>query len=216
MSSLGWAGAVAVFVVIDIAALTGSDPQLGGVLWLALQAAVWSLLVPLAFASLLTGVVLALGTAWGLFRHYWVLFKLVLTLIATVVLVLYTQTISTVASMAVDPAMSSMDFPSALLHTGGGLVVLVVTTVLAIYKPRGMTRYGQRRGQTGRAVSRHFASTSASDRRVHAPSRIVPSGRPDRCATDMGYEVPSFISSEWINCRRSEEAFCSGGDRDDS
>jgi hypothetical protein len=147
LSSLGWAGAVAVFVVLDIAALTGADPQLGRLLWLALQAAVWSLLVPLAFASLLTGVMLALGTVWGLFRHYWVLFKLVLTLIATVVLVLYTQTISTVAGMAADPAMTGMDFPSALLHTVGGLVVLVLTTVLAVYKPRGMTRYGQRKRQ---------------------------------------------------------------------
>lgn len=145
MSSLGWAGAVAIFVVLDIAALTGTDPQLGRVLWLALQAAIWSLLVPLAFASLLTGVVLALGTAWGLFRHYWVLFKLALTLIATVVLVLYTQTVSTVVGMAADPAMSGMDLPSALLHTGGGLAVLLLTTVLAIYKPRGMTRYGQRK-----------------------------------------------------------------------
>lgn len=145
MSSLGWAGAVAVFVVIDIAVLTSSDPQLGRILWLALQAAVWSLLVPLAFASLLTGLVLALGSVWGLFRHYWVLFKLVLTLIATVVLVLYTQTISTVAGMAVDSEMSATEFPSALLHTGGGLVVLLLTTVLAIYKPRGMTRYGQRK-----------------------------------------------------------------------
>lgn len=145
MSSLGWAGAVAVFVVLDIAILTSPDPQLGRVLWLALQAAAWSLLVPLAFASLLTGVILALGTVWGLFRHYWVLFKLVLTLIATVVLVLYTQTITTVAGMAMDPAMSGMEFPSALLHTGGGLVVLFLTTILAIYKPRGMTRYGQRK-----------------------------------------------------------------------
>jgi hypothetical protein len=74
-----------------------------------------------------------------------VLFKLVLTLIATVVLVLYTQTISTVAAMAANPAMSGMDLPSALLHTGGGLVVLLLTTVLAIYKPRGMTRHGQRK-----------------------------------------------------------------------
>lgn len=145
MSSVGWAGAVAVFVVLDIAVLASSDAQLGRVLWLAMQAAVWSLLVPLAFASLLTGLVLAVGTVWGLFRHYWVLFKLVLTLIATVVLVLYTQTISTVAGIAQDPAMSGMDFPSALLHTGGGLVVLLLTTVLAIYKPRGMTRYGQRK-----------------------------------------------------------------------
>jgi hypothetical protein len=145
MSSVGWAGAVAVFVVLDIAVLTSADPQLGRVLWLALQAAVWSLLVPLAFASLLTGIVLALGTVWGLFRHYWVIFKLVFTLIATVVLMLYTQTISTVAGMRAGPAMSGMDFPSALLHTGGGLVVLLLTTVLAIYKPRGMTRYGQRK-----------------------------------------------------------------------
>jgi hypothetical protein len=145
MSSVGWAGAVAVFVVLDIAVVTSADPQLGRVLWLALQAAVWSLLVPLAFASLLTGIVLALGTVWGLFRHYWVIFKLVFTLIATVVLMLYTQTISTVAGMTAGPAMSGMDFPSALLHTGGGLVVLLLTTVLAIYKPRGMTRYGQRK-----------------------------------------------------------------------
>jgi hypothetical protein len=145
MSSLGWAGAVAVFVVLDIAALTSTDPQFRRILWLALQAAAWSLLVPLAFASLLTGVVLALGTVWGLFRHYWVIFKLVLTLIATVVLVLYTQTISSVAGMAVDPAMSGVELPSALLHTGGGLVVLLLTTILAIYKPRGMTRHGQRK-----------------------------------------------------------------------
>lgn len=145
MSSVGWTGAVAVFVVLDIAALPGPDPQLGRVLWLALQASVWSLLVPLAFASLLTGLILALGTVWGLFRHYWVLFKLVLTLIATVVLVLYTQTISTVAGMAANQAMSGLGFPSTLLHTGGGLLVLLLTTALAIYKPRGMTRYGQRK-----------------------------------------------------------------------
>jgi hypothetical protein len=145
MSSLGWAGAVAVFVVIDIAALSGPDPQLGRFLWLALQAVAWSLLVPLALASLTSGVILALGTVWGLFRHYWVIFKLVLTLIATLVLILYTQTISTMAAMAADPAMSGMVFPPALLHTGGGLVVLLLTTVLAVYKPKGMTRYGQRK-----------------------------------------------------------------------
>jgi hypothetical protein len=145
MSSLGWAGAVAVFVVLDIAAVTGNDPRLGRLLWLALEATIWSLLVPLAFASLVTGVILALGTVWGLFRHYWVLFKLTLTLIATTVLVLYTQTINTVAGMAADPGMSGMEPPSALLHTGGGLVVLLLTTVLAIYNPRGMTKYGQQK-----------------------------------------------------------------------
>ncbi|WP_455835531.1 DUF2269 domain-containing protein [Pseudarthrobacter siccitolerans] len=145
MSSLGWAGAVAVFVVLDIAALTGPDPQLGRFLWLALQAVAWSLLVPLALASLTSGTVLALGTVWGLLQHYWVIFKLFLTLIATLVLMLYTPTISTMAAIAADPAMSAMEFPSALLHTGGGLVVLLLATVLAVYKPKGMTRHGQRK-----------------------------------------------------------------------
>lgn len=137
-----------------MSAVAGSDPGLGRLLWLALETTAWSLLVPLAFASLATGVILSLGTVWGLLRHYWVIFKLVLTLIATVVLVLYTRTISTVSGMAADPGMSGMQLPSALLHTGGGLVVLLLTTVLAIYKPRGMTMCGQRKRleQRGRPV----------------------------------------------------------------
>lgn len=145
LSSVGWAGAVAVFVVLDIAALLSADHELGRVLWLALKATTWSFIIPLAFASLTTGIVSSLGTAWGLFRHYWVIFKLVLTFVATVVLLLYTQTIDAVASMASDPAMAGSDFPSALLHTGGGLLVLVLIAILGIFKPRGMTRYGQRR-----------------------------------------------------------------------
>ena len=43
-------------------------------------------IVPLAIASLLTGVVQALATPWGLFRHYWVVIKLFLTVFATLVL----------------------------------------------------------------------------------------------------------------------------------
>ncbi|MFJ5958157.1 DUF2269 domain-containing protein [Paenarthrobacter sp. NPDC092416] len=142
--SLGWVGAVAVFVVLDIASLTGANPELGRLLWVGLQATVWSLLIPLALASLLTGTVLALGTRWGLFRHYWVLLKLVLTLVATVVLVLYTETIEPLAEIAQDPVMAGTQMPSPLLHTGGALVVLLLATILAIYKPRGMTRYGQK------------------------------------------------------------------------
>lgn len=145
--SLGWVGAVAVFVVLDLAALTGNMPELGRLLWLGLQATVWSLLIPLALGSLLTGVIVALGTRWGLFRHYWVVLKLVLTSIATIILFLYTHTIEPLAQIAADPVMAGERMPSALLHTGGALVVLVLTTVLAIYKPRGVTRYGQRKQQ---------------------------------------------------------------------
>ncbi|KUM36451.1 hypothetical protein [Arthrobacter sp. EpRS71] len=145
--SLGWAGSVAVFVVLDIAALSGKQPELGRLLWLGLDATVWSLLIPLALGSLLTGTALTLGTKWGLFQHYWVLLKLILTSVATLVLVLYTHTIDPLAKIAADPVMSGVQMPSALLHTCGALVVLVLATILAVYKPRGMTRYGQKKRQ---------------------------------------------------------------------
>ena len=47
-----------------------------------------AVIVPLALAALVTGVVSALGTTWGLLRHYWVVTKLVVVVIATVVLLL--------------------------------------------------------------------------------------------------------------------------------
>lgn len=41
-------------------------------------------IVPLSLGSLLTGRVQSLGTTWGLFRHYWVLMKFQITILATV------------------------------------------------------------------------------------------------------------------------------------
>lgn len=143
MTSVGWFGSVAVFAVLDISILMKADPQLARVLWLALQATIWSLLVPLAIASLVSGTWLAWGTSWGLFRHYWVIFKLALTLFATLILVVYSQTIGEVSELAAGTWNSAAQLPTALLHTGGALVVLSLATILAIYKPRGMTRYGQ-------------------------------------------------------------------------
>lgn len=109
---------------------------------------IWFVIVPLALASLLTGLVSALGSTWGLFRHYWVLFKLVINLFATVVLLMYTETVSYFADVA---ARSSGEFdvlrsPTFVLHSAAALLVLLVATVLATYKPRGMTQYGLRKG----------------------------------------------------------------------
>jgi hypothetical protein len=40
-------------------------------------------IVPLAFGSLLTGLIPSFGTPSGLSRHYWVLVKFLLTIFAT-------------------------------------------------------------------------------------------------------------------------------------
>jgi uncharacterized membrane protein len=110
-----------------------------------------NVIVPLAIASLVTGLVMSLGTKWGLFRHYWVLISLVLTVIATVVLLIETQTIGHHAVVAADPATSAEELralQSTLVHSVGGTLVLVVILVLNIYKPRGMTSYGWHKQQT--------------------------------------------------------------------
>jgi hypothetical protein len=106
-------------------------------------------LVPLALASLLTGLVQSFGTTWGLFQHYWVLFKLGINVFATIVLLMYTQTLEHLARVASSTSdLSALRSSSPLLHAGAALVLLLVATTLAVFKPRGMTPYGQRRQPT--------------------------------------------------------------------
>ncbi len=148
--SVGWLGAVAGFLALAIAGLASQDPPRVRAAYLAMEPIGWFVLVPLSVASLLTGLVQSLGTHWGLFRHYWILFKLVINVFATIVLLLYMQTLDYLAGVAADTTLGSGDLsrlrsPSAVVHSGGALVLLLVAVTLSVYKPRGMTRYGRRR-----------------------------------------------------------------------
>jgi uncharacterized membrane protein len=151
--SVGWIGAAAGYIALDVAAATTQDAQTLRAGYLAMELIAWYVIVPLALASLLTGLVMSVGTKWGLFRHYWVLISLLLTIIATIVLLVETQTISYFADIAADPTTSSDELRaqgSTLVHSVGGTVVLLVILVLNVYKPRGMTRYGWRKQQEER------------------------------------------------------------------
>src|SRR5215208_6576209 len=97
VSSVGWLGAAVAYLALAVAAATSDDAQMVRAAYLALEPTAWFAIVPLAFASLLTGLVQALGTPWGLFRHYWVLMKLLLTIVATSVLLLHMGTVSSLA-----------------------------------------------------------------------------------------------------------------------
>ncbi len=148
-ASVGWLGALAVFLAHAIASLSSQDEQIVRAASLAMGLAAWFVILPLSLASLITGLVQALGTAWGLFRHYWVLFKLLLTAVATGVLLLKLGPISYLADAAAEPAYSSANLvglrTSILIHALGGLLVLLAIVTLAVYKPPGMTRYGVRK-----------------------------------------------------------------------
>ena len=149
VSSVGWVGAVAGFLGLALAGLNSDDAQLVRGAYLSMDLTVRFAIVPLALMAVLTGVIQGLGTPWGLFRHYWVVIKLVITIIATVVLITELDPISEVAGAARTTTFGQETMrderTSLVIHSGGGLVVLLVPTILSIYKPRGLTRYGRRK-----------------------------------------------------------------------
>ena len=149
VTSVGWLGAVLAFMVLAIVGLASADVRLVRGVYLAAEPVTWFALVPLALASLLTGVVQSLATTWGLFRHYWVVVKLAITVFATVVLLLYTQTVDHYAGLAAQSGTSLGELRAVtfVVHSGIALVLLLGATVLAVYKPRGRTRYGWRKQQ---------------------------------------------------------------------
>jgi len=146
MCSVGWCGSVVVFLALAILGVTSHDAQHVRSAYLVMAPTAWSVLVPLALASLATGLIEGLGTTWGLFQHWWVVAKLVLTLLSTIVLLAYMTTFDGMALMAADPGtpLDAVKDPSPVLHGTLALVVLLVVTVLSVYKPRGRTAYGRR------------------------------------------------------------------------
>src|SRR5438128_1957117 len=96
-SSVGWVGAVVAYLALGVAAATSRDTQTVRAAWIAMDLTGWWAIVPLALASLLTGLIMSLGTPWGLFRHYWVVVSLVLAILCTAVLLLHMPSVSATA-----------------------------------------------------------------------------------------------------------------------
>lgn len=149
--SVGWVGAAAAYLVLGLVAATSEDALTIRACWIAMELTGWYLIVPMSIASLLTGVGISLATPWGLFRHYWVVIALLLTSFATGILLLHMPTVTATAQAArtADPA-ALQTLGGDVLHPGLGLVVLLVVTVLNMYKPRGITSYGGRKQERQR------------------------------------------------------------------
>jgi hypothetical protein len=145
-ASVGWIGAVIAYLALNVSAILSENAETVRAAWIGMEVTGWYVIVPLAFAALLTGLVMSLGTQWGLFRHYWVLITLGLTVFCTVILLAHLRTVSAVASMAREPDSAHLGHLGGdLLHPGVGLGVLLVIMALNVYKPRGLTPYGWRK-----------------------------------------------------------------------
>jgi hypothetical protein len=145
--SVGWLGAVAVFLALAITGLTNQNTQVARAAYIAMELSAWFVIVPFCLASLFTGLVQSLGTRWGLFTHYWIVVKLFLTVAATIILLLHMQPISYLAGIAADTSFSSTQLPKLRIQliadAGAALLVLLATTTISVYKPWGKIQFGR-------------------------------------------------------------------------
>jgi hypothetical protein len=175
--AVGWLGADAGFLALAIVGLTSQNPQMVRAAYLSMELIGLFVIVPFSFAALLSGLVLALGTQWGLLRHYWILVKFLLTIGAIVVLLVHTNAMREAASTVSDIAQTLSGLRNhfgasiaggpfgslqlqLLVASAAGLLVLLVNTTLGLYKPRGLTRYGRRKQQERRTTPEIMADSA--------------------------------------------------------
>lgn len=145
--SVGWLGAIVAYIALNVPALGSADDDGVRAAYLMMEPVYLYAVVPLGITTLVTGIVQALGTPWGLFRHYWVTISLATTVFAAIVMVAHIPDVQHLAASAGDPEARVDELGGDLFHAVGGLVVLLVPLVLNIYKPRGLTRHGWRVAQ---------------------------------------------------------------------
>ena len=143
--SVGWLGAVAGFLALALAGISIANAQSMRGVYLAMHLTTRHVILPLALASLVTGVVCSLSTPWGLLRHYWILIKLLVTVFSTVVLMIHMSPIEALAAAATDSSPLDAGLHSAqammVVASGAALAALLVLTGLSVYKPRGTIVY---------------------------------------------------------------------------
>jgi hypothetical protein len=104
-----------------VAAEVSTQPQVVRAAWIGMELSGWFVIVPLACLAYVTGLVLSLGTPWGLLKHYWVVIALVLTTLSPAVLLLHMPSVSTLAGLARtadDVAVSRLGGMSSIPRSG--------------------------------------------------------------------------------------------------
>lgn len=138
--SVGWLGVDGALVALEATSLSTVHPAVrAGIATATAVIAIW-VLVPVVFFSLVTGLVLALSTRWGLVRHWWVLAKCGIAVVLTIAgLLVLVPVLPRILAGGGNPA----GMPT-LIARSGALVLLLAATGLSVVKPWGKTPRGRR------------------------------------------------------------------------
>ncbi len=161
VASAGWLGLSLGLLALGVTAATTASPVAveAGVRAMKLFAD-W-LLLPLAFLTLVSGVVLALGTPWGLARHRWVFTKFWLTLATTTATVFALRPGVNAAVTEVAAGGTLPDAGDVLFGPVVSLSAYFFMTVISLLKPWGLTRRGRRLRAAAAPAGRQAATLPA-------------------------------------------------------
>jgi hypothetical protein len=104
----------------------------------------------LAISTFVSGVLLSLGTKWGLLQHYWIVIKIVLTVGVIVTAIQLDErfirlSISALSRQSMDSGIALSPTILLISLTVAHLLMLGAATVISVYKPWGKTRFGLRK-----------------------------------------------------------------------
>ncbi|MEV5151308.1 DUF2269 domain-containing protein [Streptomyces werraensis] len=144
VASAGWLGLSVGLLALGLAADTTGSPATVEAAVRSMQLFADRLLLPIALLTLGSGLVLALGTPWGLARHRWVWTKFWLTLATTAATALALRPGVHEAVAAVSAGQALPDGEDVLMGPVVSLSAYVFMTVISVLKPWGLTRRGRR------------------------------------------------------------------------
>lgn len=154
VSSIGWIGVYLVMLTLVITGLTASDPGVVRAAYVVMQVIDANLTVPITLTMLVSGVVLSVGTKWGLTRYYWVLVKIVISAVLTALVLAWQEgrlAAAAAAVSAVDSGLPANPSNGAIMPPIVVITAALVATVLSVYKPWGRTPWAARKRLTGAA-----------------------------------------------------------------
>lgn len=147
LTSVGWFGVAVAVAFCGLAAASTSDPTVSRALYRFMELAPW-LSIPAGVAAFASGVLVSLGTVWGLFKHWWVVAKIAL---AIAVIVTDAFVVRAVAHDAlVTGAPEAPLYGSTIAH----VAVLAIATVLSVFKPKARTPWSPAPQRTARPRGR--------------------------------------------------------------
>ena len=106
--SVGWLGAVAAYLALAIVGLESRDPLLVRAAYRAMEVVGWWVIMPLSIITLAGGVLAAVGTNWGLLRHWWIVVKLALTVVSILVLARHMRAVTRMSDLASATALTGI------------------------------------------------------------------------------------------------------------